>query len=45
MYAVVKLAGKQWRVEENQKLLVDKLPVQKDEKILYRASTFIKKQR
>ena len=31
MYAVVKISGKQWKVETQNRILVDKLPFKKDE--------------
>ena len=33
MYAVVKISGKQWKVEIQNRIFVDKLPFKKDETV------------
>jgi large subunit ribosomal protein L21 len=43
MYAVVKLAGKQWKLQEQERILVDKLAVEKDEKFLIEQVLLLKK--
>ena len=34
MYAVVKLGGKQWRLQVREKILVDKLPIKENEQFI-----------
>ena len=43
MYAIVKLGGKQWKLEEKEKILVDKLPFAKDKDFLLEEVLLLKK--
>ena len=43
MYAIVNLGGKQWKLEENEKILVDKLPFAKDKNFLLEEVLLLKK--
>ena len=44
MYAVVKIAGKQWRLQERDRILIDKLPVKKDDNFTIEQVLLLKKE-
>ncbi len=44
MYAVVKIAGKQWRLQERDRILIDKLPVKKNDNFTIEQVLLLKKE-
>ena len=44
MYAVVKIAGKQWRLQERDRILIDKLPVKKNDTFTIEQVLLLKKE-
>ena len=44
MYAVVKIAGKQWRLQERDRILIDKLPVEKNDTFTIEQVLLLKKE-